>query len=184
MRLESSPRTAGTCILLVEYCLHALTKLSICGWLYFSLWSLSFYPQLMHNIRYKTTKGLIPDFPLLNVFGFSSYTASTAFFLYSPTIRAQYAARHPLSPEPTVRLNDLIFGINGLVASAIVYTHFWPRVWGWDQTAGVQRHASKTTLGLVAGSLLALLITIGIVLAKGTGDGRGWGWIDVVCTTP
>lgn len=45
----------------------------LCGWLYFIAWSLSFYPQPLLNFRRKTTQGLTPDFPLLNVYGFTCY---------------------------------------------------------------------------------------------------------------
>ena len=157
----------------------------LCGWLYFSAWSLSFYPQIILNVQRKTTQGLTPDFPSLNVLGFSCYTISTAVFLYSPAVRSQYAARHPVSPEPTVRFNDLAFGVHALILCMTVYSQFWPRLWGWKTLPGVRRHVNKGSLGLIWGSLLAVAITVSIVLASGnTGndaDGRGWAWIDVVC---
>ena len=161
-----------------------LTKGRLCGWLYFSAWSLSFYPQIILNIQRRTTQGLTPDFPLLNVFGFSCYTISTAVFLYSPVVRSQYAARHPMSPEPTVRFNDLAFGVHAWILCVVVYSQFFPRLWGWKKSPGVRRHVNKVSLGLVWGSFLAVAITIGIVFSSGnvdgTGDGRDWAWIDVV----
>ncbi|KAK3071566.1 hypothetical protein LTR53_008374, partial [Teratosphaeriaceae sp. CCFEE 6253] len=69
----------------------AITVSQLCGWLYFLAWSLSFYPQPLLNYRRRTTQGLTPDFPLLNVFGFSCYTVSTAAFLYWPVVKQQYA---------------------------------------------------------------------------------------------
>lgn len=157
---------------------------SLCGWLYFLAWSLSFYPQLILNIRRRTTHGLTPDFIVLNVLGFTCYTVSTIGFLYSPVIRAQYAARHPLSPEPTVRFNDFAFGAHAWVLCVLVYSQFWPRLWGWEHEPSVRRHANKLTLGLIWGSLLGVAIVIVIVVAKSP-DGRGndsldWAWIDVV----
>ena len=69
----------------------------------------------------------------------------------------------------------------------VVYSQFFPRLWGWKKVEGVRRHVNKISLGLIWGSLLAVLITIGIVLASGNADkdldGRDWGWIDVVRTT-
>ena len=139
----------------------------------------------MLNIQRRTTQGLTPDFPLLNVFGFSCYTISTAAFLYSPAVRSQYAARHPISPEPTVRFNDLAFGVHAWLLCVIVYSQFFPSLWGWKKTAGVRRHVNKVSLGLVCGSFLAVAITIGIVVTSGnTGEdanGRDWASIDVVC---
>lgn len=163
----------------------ALTRYhSLCGWLYFLAWSGSFYPQPILNLQRRSTQGLTPDFPLLNVFGFACYTVSTAAFLYSPVVRAQYAARHPLSPEPTVRFNDLAFGVHACALCVLVYSQFWPRLWGWKPASGVVRRSNSMTLGLLWGGLTAIVVTIVIVLSRG-GDGNGmdagdWGWIDVV----
>lgn len=68
--------------------------------------------------------------------------------------------------------------------SIVTYSQFWPRLWGWEQIPGVQRHASKVTLGLISGSVSALAIATLIVSVKGhPADGRGWAWIDVVYCT-
>ncbi|KAK4508284.1 hypothetical protein PRZ48_002022 [Zasmidium cellare] len=153
------------------------------GWIYFLAWTISFFPQAILNIQRKTTQGLLPDFPLLNCYGFSCYTLSTALFLFSPQIREQYAARHTVSPEPTVRINDLAFGAIGLTMSVVNYSMFWPRLWRWQHTPGVRRHVNSITMGLIWGSLIALLTTIIIVVSKGKADdARGWAWIDVVYT--
>ncbi|GAB7358404.1 hypothetical protein MBLNU230_g2473t1 [Neophaeotheca triangularis] len=153
----------------------------LCGWLYFLAWSLSFYPQPLLNFRRKTTQGLTPDFPLLNVYGFSCYTISTSLFLFSPTIRAQYASRHPASPNPTVRINDLAFGAHAVILCIVVYSQFWPRLWGWPKSSGVQRHANRLTLGLLWGGLLVIAATTAIVAGSGNAASvNGWGWIDVV----
>jgi cystinosin len=155
----------------------------LCGWLYFTAWSLSFYPQPWLNYQRRSTKGFLPDFPLLNVFGFTCYTVSTGIFLYSPVVRAQYAVRHPLSPEPTVRFNDFAFGVHAWIFCVVVYSQFWPRLWGWKEDRGVKRHAGRITLGILCGSLLGVTATIIIVLSSeggGNNDGTGWAWLDVV----
>lgn len=151
------------------------------GWVYFLAWTISFFPQAILNVQRRTTQGLLPDFPLLNVYGFSCYSLSTALFLFSPEIRAQYAARHPVSPEPTARINDLAFGLLGLVMSVVCYSQFWPRLWGWEHKPGVRRHVNSITMGLIWGSFVAIIVTILIVASKGNAvDARGWAWIDVV----
>ncbi|TKA62021.1 hypothetical protein B0A55_11124, partial [Friedmanniomyces simplex] len=155
-----------------------------CGWLYFLAWSLSFYPQPLLNHRRRTTQGLTPDFPLLNVFGFTCYTVSTAAFLYSPTVKAQYAARHPASPEPTVRFNDLAFGAHALVLCVVTYSQFWPRLWGWKAPSDVVRHANRVTLGLLWGGILGIATITVMVVVRGedgrSSNGAGWAWIDVI----
>lgn len=59
----------------------AIALSNLCGWLYTLAWSLSFYPQPLLNLRRRSTSGLTPDFPMLNVFGFSCFTTSTAWRL-------------------------------------------------------------------------------------------------------
>lgn len=112
---------------------------------------------------------------------FATQTISTSLFLFSPTIRAQYVARNPLSPEPTVRINDLAFGVHAMILCFIVYSQFWPRLWGWQKGSGVQRHANQVTLGLLWGGLVAIAVTIAIVANSGdAASPYGWSWIDVV----
>ncbi|KAF2486458.1 cystinosin [Neohortaea acidophila] len=156
----------------------------LCGWAYFFCWTLSFYPQIMLNIRRRTTEGYLPDYPLLNILGFSCYGITAAAFLYSPVIRGQYAARHPASPEPTVRFNDLAFAVHACLCSIVVYSQFWPRLWGWKPTTAVHTKAGRTSIGIIWGSLFGVVITIGIVLVSGntTSDGGHlkWAWIDVI----
>lgn len=65
----------------------------------------------------------------------------------------------------------------------VVYSQFWPRLWGWKQTSGVRRNANRVTLGLLWGGLLGIVATIGIVTNHGDGlDANGWAWIDAVGT--
>ena len=113
------------------------------------------------------------DFPLLNVLGFVCYTTSTASFLYSPTIRAQYAERHALSPIPTVRFNDLVFGAHAVVIVALTYTQFYPSLWGFE-VSELQR-SSKPVLGIVFGSIIAVAIMLILVTVS-----DAWQWIDVL----
>jgi len=110
-------------------------------------------------------------------------TTSTAIFLYSPVVRAQYAARHPASPEPTVRFNDFAFGLHAWMLCVLTFSQFWPRLWGWKQASGGNRHANKVTLGLLWGGILGIAICVVMVPANGRrsdSDGSEWGWIDVV----
>lgn len=89
---------------------HALSRLL--GWSYVFCWSVSFYPQALANYRRKSVTGLALDYFTVNVLGFTCYTISSVLFLFSPTVRGEYARRHPLSPEPTVRWNDLAFAVS------------------------------------------------------------------------
>lgn len=147
-------------------------------------WSASFYPQPIYNFRRGSTAGTSIDFPTVNWLGFLYYAIYNGAFLYSPVIRSQYAARHPLSEEPTVRFNDLAFAVHAVILSLIVYSQFWPIIWGL-QVSRFQR-ISKPIAGLFWGSVLAPLIVIWIVLSKSPDGGYDpsiWAWIDVVSST-
>ncbi|KAI4703325.1 hypothetical protein J4E81_002203 [Alternaria sp. BMP 2799] len=155
----------------------------VLGWAYFLSWSLSFYPQPISNYLRKSTLGLAIDFPTLNVLGFTCYTISTACFLYSPTIKAQYAARHPDAPETTVRFNDFLFAAHGAVMCVIIYSQFFERVWGFE--IGKRQKVSRVILGVWWGCVLAIGVVVVLVKMNGAGrvyDAEGWAWIDVIYT--
>lgn len=146
-------------------------------------WSGSFYPQPIDNYRRRSTVGLAIDFPTVNTLGFVSYAIYTITFLYSPVIRGQYAARHPQSEEPTVRVNDLVFAVHAVVLSSLMYSQFFPKIWGFK----VSRHqkASKPVKGIFWGCLVAVGVAVGIVLLASPDGGynpHSWAWIDVMYT--
>jgi len=148
-------------------------------------WSASFYPQPILNWKRRSTHGLAIDFPANNVLGFVCYTISTTTFLYSPLIRKQYAARNPISPEPTVQFNDVAFSFHAVILCILTYSQFWSSLWGFQ----VERwqKVSKPVAGIFWGSILAVLVVILLVLTRGSGGGQdplGWSWIDVVHLTP
>ncbi|GLA20680.1 Golgi CORVET complex core vacuolar protein 8 family protein [Aspergillus niger] len=163
----------------LEIFVRALSRLL--GWIYTFCWSASFYPQPINNFRRRSTTGLAIDFPTINVLGFVCYTIYTSAFLYSPVIRHQYAARHPLAEDPTVRFNDFAFALHAVVLSFITYTQFWPFIWGFK----VSRHqkVSKPVAGLFWGSIVGVTIVIFIVLGQSPNNGYdpySWAWIDVI----
>lgn len=162
------------------YIVFARAISSFLGWIYFLAWSLSFYPQPLLNWRRKSTHGLAIDFPTCNVLGFISYTISTAAFLYSPVIQSQYAYRHSLSPETTVRFNDFVFAAHGAVLCVITYSQFFPTIWAFQ--VGARQRASRAVLGIFWGSILGVALTIIWVRTHGKNGGNdpsGWAWIDV-----
>ncbi|KAJ5654675.1 hypothetical protein N7490_001678 [Penicillium lividum] len=163
----------------LEIFVRALSRLL--GWIYTACWSASFYPQPISNVRRGSTSGTSIDFPTINCLGFLYYTIYNGAFLYSPAIRSQYAARHPLSEEPTVRFNDLAFAVHAVILSVIVYSQFWPIIWGL-QVPRFER-ISKPIAILFWGSVSAPLFVIWIVLSKspdGGYDPSTWAWIDVI----
>jgi len=146
-------------------------------------WSASFYPQPRMNWKRKSTLGLAIDFPLLNVVGFLCYSISSCGFLYSTTIRSQYAARHPASPEPTVQFNDVAFGVHAVVLVVLTYSQFFPQLWGFKVSS--RQRAAKPVLGIVWGSVLAVLAVMAVVVHRSgwrQQDPQDWAWVDVLYT--
>lgn len=89
-----------------------------------------------------------------------------------------------MSPTPSVQFNDLAFATHAVVLSALVYSQFYPSIWGF-KVAPYQR-VSKPIAGLFWGSLLAIAVLALIVLANSSGenpDPLAWAWIDVVRST-
>ncbi|OQD79352.1 hypothetical protein PENANT_c053G08066 [Penicillium antarcticum] len=163
----------------MEVFIKALSRLL--GWSYMLCWSGSFYPQPLTNIKRKSTVGLSIDLSTINPLGFVCYAIYTGAFLYSPVIRAQYAARHPVAEEPTVRFNDFVFAAHAVVLTLIMYTQFWPFIWGLH-VSRFQR-ISWLMAGLFWGSVLAPVVVMWIVLARspdGGHDPSSWAWIDVI----
>ncbi|EEH34559.2 cystinosin [Paracoccidioides lutzii Pb01] len=143
-------------------------------------WSASFYPQPILNYRRRSTHGLAIDFPATNALGFISYLIYTATFLYSPLIRRQYASRYPIAPEPTVRLNDLAFAAHAVILSLLVFSQFFPAIWGF-RVSKFQK-ISTPIVGVFWGCTLAVSILVVVVAARGTGsslEAKDWAWIDV-----
>ena len=89
------------------------------GWSYFICWNISFYPQLFHNYLRKSTEGYSCDRVLLNLLGYTTYSAFKISLYCSPYIQHQYFSLHPGGVNP-VRLNDVIFGVHGLMATLII----------------------------------------------------------------
>lgn len=124
------------------------------------------------------------DFPTINVLGFVAYLASNSALFFSPTIRSQYAARNPVSPEPTVRANDVAFAAHAVVLSALTWSMFWGPLWGLEQGGrGRGQRVSRGVVGIAIGCSAAVVWVVGLVLVKGIDEGADagrWAWIDVV----
>ncbi|KAB5563054.1 hypothetical protein GE09DRAFT_769021 [Coniochaeta sp. 2T2.1] len=157
---------------------------SLCGWVYFACWSLSFYPQPLLNFRRRTTRGTTVDFPLINNLGFVAYLSSNLAFYYSPLIRAQYAARnHGLTP--TVQFNDVVFAGHALAMCMVIFSQYVPGLWpGFTPNAGTR--PSRAILGLTAGCIVGVGIVVCVVLSDparndvGLGATEAWTWLDVI----
>ncbi|KAL8666709.1 MAG: hypothetical protein Q9202_001247 [Teloschistes flavicans] len=146
-------------------------------------WSFSFYPQPLLNIRRRSTTGTTPAFPFINTLGFISYFAYTYCMFFSPLIRKQYAIRNPSAPEPTVRINDVVFTTHAVLLSTLTWSMYSKRLWGFTQTSQpVGKYIWAFATGCILGVLLITFIVSsspnhGSITAQNPG---AWAWIDLI----
>ncbi|OAA45149.1 cystinosin [Beauveria brongniartii RCEF 3172] len=147
------------------------------GWVYFTLWSLSFYPQALLNFQRRSTTGTTVDFPWLNVLGFSAYSVSNIALYYSSAVRRQYAARNS-GLTPTVQFNDVVFALHGLFLSAITASQYLVGSSLWRFPRATHHHhnnvnpgaqPSRVALGLTAGAFVGVGATALLVVGARSG---------------
>jgi len=141
----------------------------VLGWSYFLAWSASFYPQAILNYRRKSVTGLSVDFLWLNLSGFTFYALYNAAFLWSPTVRDQYARRHNGS-VPLVQLNDVVFGLHGVLLTMITLAQTF--IYRGDP----ERKIPKVAIAIVPISLLVFAV---LAILAATGN-PGVQWIDAL----
>jgi cystinosin len=153
---------------------------AIIGWTYVALWTASYYPQFILNIRRKTTRGFSIDFALLNVLGLFSYAIYNVVLFFSPTVRKQYADRNPSSPIPSVQPNDVAYGLHGALITIVMYTQFYPRLWGM-----IRLKDNKSSIWAVALFWGGVTMTVvGVLAVVARPSSPNWMWLDVVRLCP
>jgi hypothetical protein len=84
-----------------------------------------------------------------------------------------------VSPEPTVRGNDVVFAAHAVVLSFLTWTMFWESAWGFKQKTG--QRVSRGVVGIGVGCIIGVLWTAWMVwYGGGIGGVRAWMEIDVV----
>ena len=96
---------------------------AIIGWAYFISWTVSFYPQLVQNFLRKSTSGYSVDLILMNILGYSAYSAFNVSLYWSPYIQEEYFALHPGGVNP-VRINDVVFSVHGLMITLLIISQY------------------------------------------------------------
>lgn len=80
-----------------------------------------------------------------------------------------------------MRFNDFLFAAHGAVCCVIIYSQFFPRIWGF--TVGRTQRVSRPVLAIFWGLVIGVM-TVALMarwLGKHGGyDASGWAWIDVV----
>lgn len=110
---------------------------SIIGWSYFSVWTISFFPQVILNQQRKSVSGLSRDMVVLAAFGFVCYmTYNIALFAPNSAAAREYAVRY--GAASAVTLPDLSFSAFGVAMNLIVLAQmaafdpqWWRLSWIW-----------------------------------------------------
>jgi len=164
---------------------------SMIGYTYVTSWSLSFYPQLLLNLRNRHTEGLSPDFCYLNVLGFLCYTIFNLSMAYSPTLQAQYAARHN-GQRIHIAPNDIAFAIHALLLSTVWVLQIWYyqhlRTQPSHLTSSTpSQSASKVTLLAITSIVIVIFIYASLILILPNYSSSHtltswWNWLDFMYT--
>ncbi|EPZ34742.1 Lysosomal cystine transporter domain-containing protein [Rozella allomycis CSF55] len=93
---------------------------TIFGWIYFTSWTVSFYPQLILNWKRKSSEGLSFDFLYANMIGFGFYAIFNICMFFSQQVKEEYRKDHNGS-DPVVRLTDVLFSVHAFTLTLITF---------------------------------------------------------------
>lgn len=138
---------------------------SLLGWLYFSCWSASFYPQVLLNHARRSVSGLSMDFVVLGLLGFVCYAVFNSAFYFSERVQAQYMRRNS-GHRNAVEANDVLFAVHASLLTAVSLVQSF--VYARD---GTRPKVSRATIGwTVATVALAAVFAVGTAVAGSDND--------------
>ncbi|CAG2113597.1 unnamed protein product, partial [Medioppia subpectinata] len=94
------------------------TVAEVVGWIYFVIWTVSFWPQNISHFRRKSVIGYNLDFAALNVTGFIFYSFYNSGIYFSKRIQSEYEDWFPRSEIP-IQLNDVVYAFHAAFATAV-----------------------------------------------------------------
>jgi cystinosin len=144
------------------------TVSGVVGWIYFTAWSISFYPQVFINHSRKSVVGLSFEYPVLNLLGFCCYSVYNAALFWNPSVRAAYARAHD-GALPSVQSNDVFFGLHAVLLTCVI---LW-QIGAYDK--GDQKVARWCWLVLAA-----LLVSIAAAAAVVAASPAALSWLDFI----
>lgn len=138
---------------------------NVLGWIAFTSWSISFYPQVIMNFRRKSVVGLNFDFVVLNLTKHSSYLIYNASVFFSSAVRSQYRQKYGQNEMIPVAANDVAFSIHAVLLTA--FTLF--QIAMYDR--GMQK-VSKTSIAIVSVAWLSVAVCVFIAIPS-----HSWLWL-------
>ena len=89
------------------------------GYIFFLSWTISNWPQLLLNMRIKSTEGLSPDYVVSNLVGFVSYAVFNSVFYWSTTVSNAYKNDHN-DDEVVIENEDVFLALQTTVLVLII----------------------------------------------------------------
>ncbi|XP_067871971.1 cystinosin-like [Heterodontus francisci] len=137
---------------------NALSIISqVIGWIYFSAWSISFYPQVIENWRRKSVVGLNFDFLALNLTGHIAYGVFNIGLFWIPYIKKQFLKNNPDGVNP-VEGSDVFFSLHAILLTVLTICQCCLYERG-------EQKVSKVATGLLVAAWLFALIILFVTLA-------------------
>ncbi|XAR51951.1 hypothetical protein NMG60_11006763 [Bertholletia excelsa] len=144
---------------------HLEVLYEVLGWTAFVAWSISFYPQVILNIRRKSVVGLNFDFVVLNLTKHSSYLVHNASLFFSSAVQKQYRQKYGSHEMIPVAANDVAFSSHAVLITA--FTLFQIAI--YDR--GNQK-VSKTCIVIVSAAWSAAAVCVFVAIPK-----HKWLWL-------
>lgn len=91
---------------------------SLFGWIYFIAWGITGWPQILLMYKRGTTDGFSPDFMIINIVGFISYSIFTYACYFVPEAAKSYESA--TGDLPQVELTDVLFASHGAFICGIL----------------------------------------------------------------
>lgn len=137
-----------------EHLVLRATSVSL-GCLYFTLWSVSFYPQLIDNQRRKSVTGLSVDFVIASFYGFMCYAIFNASMYFSEAVREEYRSRYG-GKNNLVAIHDVVFALHATVITFL----FCMQVFFFRKP-----NEGPSKSGVILAAMLTIIIGLGAFLA-------------------
>lgn len=139
------------------------------GWLYFFLWSVSFYPQVIMNYRRKSVVGFGFDYLGYDYVGFAAFSLYNCLLFWSPSVFSLYLENYPGASNP-IQLNDVLFCLHAVFIQTV----------NLYQCLTYERGGQ--TLSKVCVTLLALVgvVTSALVVVAKLGLSEYVGWFQIL----
>ncbi|CAG5098503.1 Oidioi.mRNA.OKI2018_I69.XSR.g15729.t1.cds [Oikopleura dioica] len=139
------------------------------GWLYFFLWSVSFYPQVIMNFRRKSVVGFGFDYLGYDYVGFAAFSLYNCLLFWSPAVFNLYLDNYPGASNP-IQLNDVLFCLHAVLIQTV----------NLYQCLTYERGGQSLSKVCVSILVLVGVVTTALVIVAHLGLSENIGWFQIL----